>query len=502
MTDTPLPTGQTDADEIAKAQLGVPGQSVGEGGVYGKTGFAWAWFEWARNPYYILVVIYIFAPYFAGLIAGDVLASGEFASLGEEEAAEAARAKGQSTLASVVKNAGYIAGLTAPFLGAAFDRGLKRKPFLAVFLGIIAVMSYLLWWAQPGDGGLSNGHIMVVLVTAYVCYTYSEVVHNSMLPDAARADALPGVSGFGLSLGNAAATLLFVFLVLAFLLPIDLKWPIEQAAFGLDASTYEHLRFVGPLCAVWLAVWILPFFLYAKDTGSYRTPVIPAFVNGAKGVISTIRRAPQHKEAFKFLIARTIYADGMAALLALAAVYISLFLGWSYTELIASAISGSIFAVLGGYVGGWLDRWLGPKNALIIELIAIVIVLFIGLSFTRETMFYGLVDNWQVWDGPVFNTASDLFYLINGAFLAIFATANISSSRSMLVHIAPLHMRGEFFGLYAIAGSITVWLGPLMVELFTNWSNDQRIGMSAIALLFFVGLAILTTVKSDKAPAS
>jgi len=79
----------------------------------------------------------------------------------------------------------------------------------------------------------------------------------------------------------------------------------------------------------------------------------------------------------------------------------------------------------------------------------------------------------------------------------VFATANISSSRSMLIHVAPAHMRGEFFGLFAIAGTVTVWLGPLLIEQFTRWSGDQRIGMSAIALLFFIGLAVLLTVKSD-----
>lgn len=67
----------------------------------------------------------------------------------------------------------------------------------------------------------------------------------------------------------------------------------------------------------------------------------------------------------------------------------------------------------------------------------------------------------------------------------------------MLIHVAPLNMRGEFFGLFAIAGTVTVWIGPMLIELFTRWSQDQRIGMSAIALLFFLGLAVLLTVRSD-----
>jgi UMF1 family MFS transporter len=71
----------------------------------------------------------------------------------------------------------------------------------------------------------------------------------------------------------------------------------------------------------------------------------------------------------------------------------------------------------------------------------------------------------------------------------------------MLVHLAPADRVGEFFGLYAIAGTVTVWLGPLLVELFTKWSGDQRIGMSAIALLFVLGLIVLTTVNSPHHPA-
>jgi MFS-type transporter involved in bile tolerance (Atg22 family) len=53
----------------------------------------------------------------------------------------------------------------------------------------------------------------------------------------------------------------------------------------------------------------------------------------------------------------------------------------------------------------------------------------------------------------------------------------------------------SFFGLYAIAGTITVWMGPLLVEYFTLWSNNQRIGMASISLLFLIGLAVLFSVK-------
>lgn len=483
---------------VGAANTTRPLPAEGEGTAWGKTGFAWAWFEAARNPYYILIVIYIFAPYFARDIVGaDILASGRLEGLDPEAARRLAGAEGQAMVANLSKTAGYIAALTAPFLGAAFDRGLRRKPFLLICLSIISLASVSLWWAIPGPAGLSTAAVMAVLILAYVAYSYSEVSHNSMLPDAARLKALPAVSGLGLALGNAAATVMFVAIVFMFALPEAIGWPTSEPLFGIDTSQYEQFRIAGPICGIWLFVSMWPFFFNARDTGIKGTPPVRAITEGAKGVIRTIRKASSHREAFKFLIARTIYADGMFALLTMGAVYVSLFLGWGLIELTIYAIWASAWAVVGGLLGGWLDQRLGPKNALIVEIAAIVLILFFGLSITRDSALFGLVPNVQMWSAPFFSGSSDLLYLGQGALIAIFATANISSSRSMLIHVAPAHMRGEFFGLFAIAGTVTVWLGPLLIEQFTRMSGDQRIGMSAIAFLFFVGLAVLLTVKSE-----
>jgi len=84
------------------------------------------------------------------------------------------------------------------------------------------------------------------------------------------------------------------------------------------------------------------------------------------------------------------------------------------------------------------------------------------------------------------------------SIVAIAATASISSSRAMLVQLAPAGRSGEFFGLYAIASTITVWMGPLLVEIFTNAFNSQRIGMASIVILFAIGVMVLTFVKVEK----
>ncbi|WP_300391340.1 MFS transporter [Henriciella sp.] len=471
------------------------------GGALDKRGFAWAIFEWARNPYYILVIIYIFAPYFAHIIGDNLLASGELDGLDGPAQRAAANAKGQETISSLVKYAGFIAAFTAPFLGAALDRGGRRKPILAVFLGLIAVMAFSLWWVKPDGSGMPIWMGMAALVIAAVGYTYSEVTHNSMLNKSGRASALPAISGLGLALGNLAGALMMGFIVFAFAMPALVGWPFEDPLFGVSVAAGEHQRLVGPLTAVWLVVFSIPFFLYAEDGGTRGASWTRAMKQGAGGLWRTVRNASDNKEILKYLAARMLYADAMSALLALGAVYIGLYLEWNVVELSAYAVLASLFAFGGGIIGGWLDGMVGPKRALMIEIIGMIATLAFQLSITQDAILYGLVPGFVIWDGPIFTTLSDVVYLSTAAAIAITATASISSSRSLLVHLAPRDRVGEFFGLYAIAGTVTVWLGPLMVEEFTRWSGDQRIGMSAIGLLFILGFIVLTTVHSPHHPA-
>jgi UMF1 family MFS transporter len=56
-------------------------------------------------------------------------------------------------------------------------------------------------------------------------------------------------------------------------------------------------------------------------------------------------------------------------------------------------------------------------------------------------------------------------------------------------------MEGEIFGLYAMAGSATAWLGPMLVEHFTEAYQSQRAGFASIMLLLVLGFFLLLFVK-------
>ncbi|MEL6569753.1 MAG: MFS transporter, partial [Pseudomonadota bacterium] len=345
-----------------------------------------------------------------------------------------------------------------------------------------------------------------------------------MLPQAGEPKALPYISGLGLAMGNILSVGIILFFLIALLLPATPfagVGPIPTSPmFGLNPETHDAQRLSGPFVAVWMALLMIPFFLFMPDnkaTGlSWKNATANFFCGlpneaGIRSesfgermskfrdyLVDLFKTQPQ---VMRFLIARTIYADAMAALLTLGAVFARTFFGWSPVEILIFGLAGLIFGAIGGFVGGALDRWLGPKLALIVELSALIILLFIQLSITPQSLFFGLVDGSQpVWESPFFSTLSDVVYFSFIVPVAIAVVACISSSRYMLVHIAPPARIGEFFGLYAIAGTVTVWMGPGLVTLLTEVTGNQRIGMGGIGVMFLIGLFVLWSVKADKTP--
>src|SRR3954463_13239706 len=83
--------------------------------------FAWVLFEWGRNPYVLVITVYVYATYFSRDIVGDPV-------------------RGQALWAAIQGYAGLIVAVAAPFLGAIADAGGRRKPWIACF-AILLILS-------------------------------------------------------------------------------------------------------------------------------------------------------------------------------------------------------------------------------------------------------------------------------------------------------------------------------------------------------------------------
>ncbi len=220
---------------------------------------AWSVFEGGRDPYVILITIYIFMPYVSATMVGDPV-------------------RGQELIARYAQYAGWIVMLTGPLLGAALDKLGPRKPGLGLIVTMMVPLIALLWWAKPDGTGLTIAMTMTVTLIIGVLFAWSEVFHNAMLVRAAGLRNVHAASGLALSLGNAASVLALGFTAWAFALPgkVGWWWVPARPLFGFDPVTHEPERVVALLAAALLAFGALPLFLFTPDCPRTGVPLLRA----------------------------------------------------------------------------------------------------------------------------------------------------------------------------------------------------------------------------------
>lgn len=448
--------------------------------------WAWAFYEGARNPYVILCTIYILAPYIVTQLFADPVV-------------------GQATLSEWHRNAGILVAISAPVLGAIADRYGQRKPFLLVVTMAMVPLIFAMWWAVPlGQAGLPVAVVGLLVTAVGVLFAWSEVLHNSMLGEASRPATLAMTSGIGLALGNLVSTLFLVVVLVGIALPGQVALPFvpDQPIFGLDPATHETSRVVAPISAVWFALAAIPLFLLTRDSGRTAVSLAGAVVQGIGGMRRlVVDVARNHANAGRFLLARMLYVDGKVALLIFGGVVASGVFGWDLLEATAYGLLLSVFAVVGGFLCGVLDNRIGPRNAVILELLVTMACLAAMVTQAPGHVFLIPVEpGVAVWGSPVFATLPELVYLGAAMIIAISVTAAFGSSRTLLSTLAPPERMGEFFGLYGLAGSATVWLGPMLVGAFTTGFQSQMAGLAAILILLAAGLVMMLTVRSPARP--
>lgn len=449
--------------------------------------WGWALFEWARNPYVLLITIYVFSPYFTSVVVGDPV-------------------RGQAIWGNINGIAGFVIACLGPVLGAIADTGGRRKPWIVFFIAIMVPAIYALWWAMPGEGGLSILAIAALVVLIAVAFEFSAVFHNSMLPAVAPHERIGFLSGLGLALGNAGGLIILCFMLWAFMLPGNVDWGFVPSAplFGIDAGAFENSRISGPIVAVWLLAFSLPLLLWTPDVKGARVPIGDAVSRGISSVIGTVRRLRHYRNIAIYLVARMFYNDGKTAVLIFGGVYAAGVFGWGPLTLTIYGIVLSVFAVGGGFFGGWLDDRFGSKRAILVSIGGTSLGLILAISMTPTEIFffpYDAASAQPIWDLPFFATLPELMYLIVVLIVAICITAAYANSRTMLARIAPVTKMSEFFGIYALSGTATAFLGPLLVGVATHFFQSQRAGFASVLLLLGIGLVGMFFVREERAEA-
>lgn len=465
-----------------------PDVSVPEGGVCAPEGTARAWpgararrawmlFDWAGQPCHTLILTFIFGPYFASAVAPDPQS-------------------GQAMWGWATAAAGLLAALLAAPLGAAADGMGRRKPWVALFSGIYVVAAAMLWTATPGDP--SPWSVLVWVAIALTAMELAIVFTNAMLPDLAPPEALGKLSGQGWALGYAGGviSLALMLLLLAENAQTGLTMLGIPPILGLDADLREGTRAVGPLSALWFAVFAPPLFLFTPDAterGGGATGRGRGRGRGAAGAalrrtgaelraaLADVRRRPGFGW---FLGASMLYRDGLTGFYAFGGIYAVGVLGWSVVQVGIFGIAAAVLGAVGAWAGGALDHRFGPRPVVRWALIGLVATALLGVSTGREAVLFVV----PVAEG---SAIPDLMFTMLGGLIGAFGGALQASSRVLLTRFADPGRMTAGFGLYALSGKATAFLAPAAIAVATELSGSQRIGVAPVVVMLGLGWAML-----------
>lgn len=405
---------------------------------------AWCLYDWANSAFPTVIVTFVFAAYVTNVIA-------ETPEIGT----------GQWGLAMGLS--GLVIALLSPVLGAIADQNGRRKPWIAVLSLICVAVGGLLWTVEPTAGALFWALLLVA--AANVSFEIATVFYNAMLPEVAPRGKMGRISGWAWGAGYAGGLACLAACLVLFVQP-------EVPLFGLDKEAYEHVRATGPFVGLWFLIFALPMFLLTPDRPGSGKPTGESVRAGLKTLWETLRKLPRYGSILRFLIARMFYTDGLNTLFAFGGIYAAGSFGMSFDEILIFGILLNVTAGLGAVGFAWIDDWLGPKRTVLIS-VACLIVLGAAILLVE----------------------SKLWFYVLGCAIGIFIGPAQSASRTLMARLAPAEVRTEMFGLYALSGKVTAWMGPILVGFVTVQADSQRWGMATILVLFIAGALLLLPLR-------
>ncbi len=406
--------------------------------------FAWCTYDWANSGFPTVITTYVFAVYFAKTVTAD-------------------DATGASLWAFAMSASSLAVGIASPVLGAIADAGGRRKPWVAVFSIICIGATLSLWNVTPGDDWVL--YALVLAAVANFGFEAAVVFYNALLPTLAPRSLLGRLSGWGWGLGSAGSVCC---LAACLLLLVQPRPPL----FGLSSENFEPVRATAVLVAGWFALFALPFFLLVPDSRGPGLGIGRSVHQGIAALVDTFSHFGRYPQLMRFLFARMIYTDGLNAISAVGGIYVAVTFGMDQKELLTFGIAMTIMNGIGAVAFGWIDDWIGAKQTILIALIAIVAI-GLGLMAAESRAWLWVL-------------AMPLGIVIGPAHAA---------SRSFMARHVPAGKESEMFGLYALSGKATAFLGPAAFGWVTQATGNPQAGLAAILVFVVVGALLLLLVR-------
>ncbi len=404
--------------------------------------FNFALYDFANSAFTTIIITFIFSTYFAKQIAPNPIL-------------------GQSYWGWAIGITGILVALTGPLIGSFADKKNCTEFFIKLFTIICVILTSLLWFSQPSEKYLLYTLIIVALANFF--YELSLIFYNSILKRISNSNNLGKSSGFGFALGYLGGILILIVCIKIF---ID----TDVLPFGLSKENSENIRATSIVVALWYLFFSIPFLFSLKKK-------IKNKIEKSSNNIKKIKNLFWDKglnNLGKFLIARMLYADGLNAIIIMGGIFAVGVFDLEIKDLLVLSVLMNITAFTGAIIGGYANDKFSSKSVIIFSLL--------GLIFSSTIILF---------------IKTKIFFLIFASINGFFIGPIQSASRVFITKSIDNNNQASGFGLFALSGKLTSFIGPLLVSTLTYISNSQRIGFSATIILLLIGLLILLKVKKN-----
>ena len=404
--------------------------------------FNFALYDFANSAFTTIIITFIFSTYFAKQIAPNPVL-------------------GQSYWGWAIGITGLLVALIGPLIGSFADKKNCTEFFIKLFTIICIILTSFLWFSKPSEKYLLYTLIIVALANFF--YELSLIFYNSILRRISNYNNLGKSSGFSFALGYIGGILILIVCIKIF---ID----NDVLPFGLSKENSENIRATSIVVALWYLFFSIPFLFSLKKK-------IKNKIERSSNNIKKIKNLFWDKglnNLGKFLLARMLYADGLNAIIIMGGIFAVGVFNLEIKDLLVLSVLMNITAFIGAIIGGYANDKFSSKSVIIFSLL--------GLIFSSAIILF---------------IKTKIFFLIFASINGLFIGPIQSASRVFITKSIDKNNQASGFGLFALSGKLTSFIGPLLVSTLTYISNSQRIGFSSAIILLLIGLLILLKVKKN-----
>jgi len=353
--------------------------------------------------------------------------------------------------------------LLSPMLGAMTDRARSRMPFL-----VVSTLVCVFFTALLGRGGFY--FTAVCFIIANISYQAGLQFYDAMLPEVSHEGNRGKISGIGVGVGYLGSYI--------------------AVGLGLNAAFgSENKPRLFTMIAFFFLLFALPCFVFVKERGNPNPrPVFSLRLmrQSTRDTIRTVRSGSEYPGLIRFLVGRLFYTDAINTVITIMGLYtvnVAESTGLTRDEgeerakiILLTAIT---FAVIGGFVWGWLVDRFGPKRTL-----NYVLHMWVGVFLLAAAV-------------GIFGLPLATLYVV--ACAAGVALGGVwAADRPYMLRLTPPSRIGEFYGLYGMMGRFSSITGPL-IWAFVFWLTIQKIGLpphvgQGIGVLVLLSLIIVSYV--------